>query len=324
MSLTPVTNSTATPTATRPQMAVQVGPLTLKNPVLLASGCCGYGQEFDGISDLSRLGGICTKGLSMNPRLGNPTPRTTETEAGMLNAIGLENVGFERFRDEKMPYMRAKGIVPIANFFGFTVEEYAALAAQLDTVPGIAALEMNISCPNVAKNGKRTMFGQDKGLTREITHAVKAATKLPLIVKLSPNVTHIVEFAQVCQDAGADAVSVINTLVGMQIDIELRRPVIAFNTGGLSGPAIRPVAVAMTREIVRELDIPVIGIGGVRTASDALEFLIAGAKAVQVGTWLFSDPTSGERVLEGVEDYLVRHGIGDVNELIGTLVENPR
>ncbi len=304
---------------TTPDLKTRVGNLTLKNPVLLASGCCGYGQEFAGLSDLSRLGGISTKGLSWATRTGNPMPRTAETTGGMLNAIGLENVGVDRFETEKMPYLRDTGITTVANFFGFTVDEYARLAARLDKIPGLTALEMNISCPNVEKGGKS--FGQDRGAIVEITRAVREVTTLPLWVKLAPNVTDICEMARAAQDGGADAVSVINTLVGMKIDIETRRPMIAFNTGGLSGPAIRPIAVAMTRRVVNEVGIPVVGIGGIRTAEDALEFLIAGARAIQVGTWLFSNPRAGEDVLDGIAAHLTRWGVSSLDEIIGTLQE---
>ncbi len=299
------------------KLDVNVGGLFLKNPVIAASGTFGYGEEYAPFFDLGMLGGIATKGLSLKPRQGNPPPRIIETPSGMLNAIGLENVGVERFIAEKLPFLRQFDTKIIANIFGETPEEYEKLAAVLSCADGIDAIEINISCPNVKKGG--AMFGADPDLAAEVTAKVRAETNLPVIVKLTPNVTDITRIALAVESAGADAVSLINTLTGMSIDIENRRPHLANITGGLSGPAVKPVALRMVWEVFHAVKIPVIGIGGITTAEDALEFMIAGAVAIQVGTANFIDPASTLAILAGIENFLDRHQIGDIRELIGSL-----
>ena len=267
--------------------------------------------------DLNRIGAIVVKGLSLEPRQGNPPPRIMETPSGMLNAVGLQNVGVRAFTTEKLPFLRQFDTKVIANIFGETVAEYQRVAEILSAAEGVHAIELNISCPNVRKGG--IAFGACPEAAAEITGQVRQATDLPLIVKLTPNVTDIAAIALAVEAAGADAVSLINTLTGMSIDIERRRPHLANITGGLSGPAIRPVALRMVWQAVQAVHIPVIGIGGIMTASDALEFLIAGARAVQVGTASFVEPAAASEILAGIESYLDRHGIGNINELIGSL-----
>ena len=301
----------------KPNLTVNIGGIDLKNPVMTASGTFGYGQEFAEYLDLNSLGGIITKGLSLKPRAGNPTPRIVETCGGMLNAIGLQNVGIDEFIAKKIPYYRTINTKVIANFFGTTIEEYAELARRLDAIPEVAGLEVNISCPNVKQGG--IVFGTDPGAATAVVEAVREKTIKPLIVKLSPNVTDIVVMARACEDAGADALSVINTITGMAVDLKTRRPVLANITGGLSGPAIKPIALRMVWQVAQAVEIPVIGIGGIMTATDALEFLLAGATAVQVGTASFLDPGAAGRIVREMEQYLVGNGIGDVKELIGTL-----
>ena len=301
----------------KPNLAVNIGGIDLKNPVMTASGTFGYGQEFAEYLDLNCLGGIITKGLSLKPRAGNPTPRIVETCGGMLNAIGLQNVGIDEFIDKKVPYYRTLDTKVVANFFGTTIEEYAELARRLDAIPEVAGLEVNISCPNVKQGG--IVFGTDPGAASAVVEAVREQTIKPLIVKLSPNVTDIVAMARACEDSGADALSVINTITGMAIDLKSRRPVLANITGGLSGPAIKPIALRMVWQVAKAVEVPVIGIGGIMTATDALEFLLAGATAVQVGTASFLDPGAAGRIVREMEQYLVDNGIGDVRELIGAL-----
>lgn len=304
-----------------PALGVAIGSLTLKNPVLTASGTFGYGEEYAPFVDLNRLGAVVVKGLSLEPRLGNPSPRIMETPAGMLNAIGLQNVGVRTFLAEKLPYLRRYDTRVIVNIFGEALDEYRRLAAMLSVTPGVHAIEVNISCPNVKKGG--IAFGAQAQSAAEVTRVVRNETDLPLIVKLTPNVTDITEIARAVEEAGADALSLINTLTGMCVDIERRRPQLANITGGLSGPAIRPVALRMVWQVVRQVRIPVIGIGGIATASDALEFLITGARAVQVGTASFIRPTATTDVLDGISAYLLRHGIGDIAGLIGSLKIDP-
>jgi len=300
-----------------PNLSVDIGGIELKNPVMTASGTFGYGPEFAEYLDLNSLGGIITKGLSLKPRAGNPTPRIVETCGGMLNAIGLQNVGIDEFISSKVPYYRTIDTRVIANFFGTTVEEYAELAGRLDAIPEVAGVEVNISCPNVKQGG--IVFGTDPGAASAVVEAVREKTIKPVIVKLSPNVTDIVAMARACEDAGADALSVINTITAMAIDLKTRRPVLANVTGGLSGPAIKPIALRMVWQVARAVEVPVIGIGGIMTATDALEFLLAGATAVQVGTASFLDPGVAGRIVREMEQYLVENGIADVRELIGTL-----
>ncbi|WP_417910833.1 dihydroorotate dehydrogenase [Candidatus Electronema sp. PJ] len=301
----------------QPDLRVQLGSLQLRNPVLTASGTFGYAEEFSSFVNLNMLGGIIVKGISLEPRAGNPPPRIVETACGMLNAIGLENVGVARFISEKMPYLRTLTAPLIVNILGDSVEEYGELARRLDEVPGISALELNISCPNVKKGG--VAFGSSPELAFAVTAATRKATKLPLIVKLSPNVTDITVMAKAVEEAGADAVSLINTLIGMAIDAERRRPRLANLIGGLSGPAIKPIALRMVWQTARAVSIPVIGIGGIGTAEDAVEFLLAGASAVQVGTAHFYDPSAAEHIIAGLEEYLRRQGEERVTDIIGAL-----
>jgi len=298
-------------------MAVTIGGLALKNPVMTASGTFGYAREFESLVDLNRLGAIIVKGLALKPVKGNPPPRIVETACGMLNAIGLENVGIDAFESEKMPFLRTLKPPVIANIYGTTVEEYAALAERIETIDGIAALEVNISCPNVKAGG--VVFGVDPLAAARVVAATRKKTRKTVIVKLSPNVTDIAVIARSVEQAGADAISLINTLTGMAIDIETRRPRLANITGGLSGPAIKPVALRMVWQVARTVRVPVIGIGGIRRAEDAIEFFIAGATAVQIGTANFIDPRTALDVIAGIKRYLTEHGIKDVADLVGTL-----
>ena len=302
---------------TAPDLRVDLGPLSLANPVMTASGTFGYGAEFSALVDLRRLGAIVVKGISLAPRPGNPPPRIVETACGMLNAIGLENVGLKRFVSDKMPWLRTLRSPVIVNILGDSVEEYAELAGALSAVPGISGLEVNISCPNVKKGG--VAFGTVPDMAAAVTRAVRAASDLPLIVKLSPNVTDIVAMARAVADNGADAISLINTLIGMAIDVRTRRPRLANVIGGLSGPAVKPVALRMVWQVASAVRIPVIGIGGIGTAEDAIEFLLAGASAVQVGTANFYNPASSMEILSGLEAWLREQGESSVRAIIGTL-----
>ncbi len=302
---------------TKPEMSVEIAGFKMRNPVMTASGTFGYGEEFAGYVDLESLGAIITKGLSLKPRAGNPTPRIVETQGGMLNAIGLQNVGIDAFIEKKAPFFRTITTPVIANFFGNTPEEYAEMAERLDRIPEVAAVEVNISCPNVKHGG--IVFGTDPKSAYAVVKLVREATVKPVIVKLSPNVTDIVEMAHACVDAEADALSLINTLTGMAIDLNKRKPVLANVTGGLSGPAIKPIALRMVWQVARAVSIPVIGIGGIMTAGDALEFMLAGATAVQIGTANFLEPGTAQTIALGMEQYLVDNGIADIKELIGTL-----
>jgi dihydroorotate dehydrogenase (NAD+) catalytic subunit len=279
-------------------LAVRLGPLALQNPITTASGTFGYGLEFTDFVDLSTLGALCTKGLSLKPHAGNPPPRICETPAGMLNAIGLQNVGVDAFLSEKLPRLTELGATVIANVWGDTEEDYVTVVRALEGAAGLAAVELNISCPNVRQGGM--LFGNSPALTLSLVSRVRAATRRPLIVKLSPNAPDLVESARAARDGGADVLSLVNTFVGMSIDPETARPRISFGTGGLSGPAIRPLAVRMVYQVHRALpDVPLMGIGGIAELSDALEFLAAGATAVQVGTASFKDPgVSGRLVAE--------------------------
>jgi len=301
----------------KPDLSVNLAGITLRNPVMTASGTFGYGEEFSEYLDLEKIGAIITKGLSLRPRAGNPMPRIVETPGGMLNAIGLQNVGIDAFIEKKVPFLRTISTPVIVTFFGNTVEEYADLAARLDAVPEVAGVEVNISCPNVKHGG--IVFGTDPKAASSVVGAVRRATTKPLIVKLSPNVTDIVEMAQAGAEAGADVLSLINTITGMAIDLKSRRPALASVTGGLSGPAVKPVALRMVWQVSRAVKLPVIGIGGITTAADALEFLVAGATAVQVGTANFMAPDASQRIAGDMERYLRENGIADVKELIGSL-----
>jgi dihydroorotate dehydrogenase (NAD+) catalytic subunit len=299
-------------------LAVELGPLRLKNPLIAASGTFGYGVEYEGLLDLSLLGGFVSKGLYLEPRDGCPTPRIAETPSGLLNAIGLQGVGVKAFVRDVLPRLRRYDTAALVNVCGDTVEEYAEVSRILDEAPGVAGLEINISCPNVKKGGMA--FGGDPRMTYEVVAAVRRVTRLPVIPKLSPNVADITVFARTCEEAGADALSCINTLLGLAVDVETRKTKLAFGTGGLSGPAIRPIAVRMAYQAARAVKIPVIGIGGISSASDALEFLIAGCRAVQVGTANFVDPGLYPRMLDELRVYLARHGLSHINEVVGTLL----
>jgi len=302
---------------TEPRLAVDIGHLSLRNPVMTASGTFGYGEEYAPFVDLNRLGAVIVKGLSLEPRAGNPPPRLAETPCGMLNAIGLQNIGVKAFIEQKLPFLKDFTTAIIANIFGETLEEYEKVAEILSAGGGVAALEVNISCPNVKKGG--IAFGANPEMAAEVTRKVKQATNLPVIVKLSPNVTDICIIAESVEAAGADAVSLINTLTGMSVDVERRKPTLYNITGGLSGPAVKPVALRMVWQVVNRVRIPVIGLGGIMNARDALEFLIVGAKAVQIGTANFVDPCATMYVLDGVTQYLREHKLSDISELIGTL-----
>lgn len=305
--------------AEQPDLRVSIGPLNLINPVLTASGTFGYGREFSSLMDLNRLGGIVVKGLSLQPREGNPPPRIVETPCGMLNAIGLANVGLEAFLTDKLPWLRKLDTAVIVNIYGHSVEEYGAVAAGLRGAEGISAIEVNISCPNVKQGGMA--FGTDPGMSAKVTERVVKAADKPVIVKLSPNVTDIQKIAVAVEGAGADALTLINTITGMAVDIEKRVPRLANVSGGLSGPAIRPVAVYMVRQVVKAVRIPVVGVGGIMDHRDALEFLIAGARAIQVGTANFVHPQTAVHLVDGLTAFCRDHGVSRIEEIIGTLRE---
>jgi dihydroorotate dehydrogenase (NAD+) catalytic subunit len=301
-----------------PDLTVDIGGLTLQNPVMTASGTFGYAREFAHYMDLNRLGAIIVKGLSLNPSKGNPPPRIVETDCGMLNAIGLENVGIDAFIRDKLPFLATLHPPAIANIYGKTIEEYAALAERLEPLDAVRGLEVNISCPNVKEGG--VAFGSDPKIAHQVVSAVREKTTKHLMVKLSPNVTDIALMARVAEDAGADALSVINTITGMAVDLSTRRSRLANITGGLSGPAIKPVALRMVWQTAQAVKIPVVGVGGIMNASDALEFMMVGATAVQVGTANFIDPDSTIRIIDGMETWLREEGLDDVKKLIKTLV----
>ncbi|MCL6611238.1 MAG: dihydroorotate dehydrogenase [Peptococcaceae bacterium] len=295
--------------------AVNIGGIRMKNPVTTASGTFGYGREYAGFVDLNRLGAVVIKGVTLLPRPGNPTPRIAETPAGMLNSIGLENPGVEAVIEKHLPYLARFDVPVIVNIAGDTVDDYVKLASRLDKAPGVAGLEVNISCPNVKKGG--LAFGSDPDTAAGVIREVRAATRLPLIAKLSPNVTDISAVAESVAGAGADAVSLINTLLGMVIDVNTGRPALASVMGGLSGPAVRPVAVRMVWQVYRAVNIPIIGMGGITCAEDALQFIMAGASAVAVGMASFVNPRATMEVLEGIEAYMRDNNVGDIKELIG-------
>jgi dihydroorotate dehydrogenase (NAD+) catalytic subunit len=298
-------------------LAVEIAGLRLKNPLLAASGTFGYGVELEGILDIDVLGGLVTKGLYLEAREGCPTPRIAETPSGLLNAIGLQGIGVRAFVRDVLPRLARHDTAVLVNVCGDTVEEYAEVTRIIDGAPGAAGVEINISCPNVRKGGMA--FGGDPRMTAEVVGAVRKATRLPVIPKLSPNVADITVFARAAAEAGADALSCVNTFLGLAIDVETRRPRLAFGTGGLSGPAIRPLAVRMAWQAARAVPIPVIGIGGISSARDALEFLVAGCRAVQIGTANFVDPGIYDGILADLRAYLERHGLDDVNRVVGTL-----
>ncbi len=298
-------------------LAVTLGSVHLSNPVMLASGCCGYGMDMEPHLDLNRLGGVCLKGLSMAGSEGNKPPRIWETQGGMINAIGLQNIGVDRFLREKAPALRTYGTAFVANFYGHTVDQYVEAARALGEEPALAALEMNISCPNIQEGG--IQFGTDPASVYKVTKACRGATKKPLWVKLSPNAADVTATAKAAQDAGADALTCINTMPAMAIDVERREFRISNKIGGLSGPALKPIAVRIVYQVTKAVTIPVVGIGGVATAADALEFILAGAKAVQVGTALFVDPQCPYTILRGIEDYCARNGFPSVESLVGQI-----
>ncbi len=301
----------------KPDMTVNLAGIAMRNPVMTASGTFGYGEEFAEYVDLETIGAFVTKGLSLKPRAGNPTPRIVETPGGMLNAIGLQNVGIDAFIQKKVPFLSSVNTPAIANFFGNTVDEYAEMAGRLDQIPEVAGLEVNISCPNVKQGG--IVFGTDPDCAASVVKACRAVTKKPLIVKLSPNVTDVVAMARACEDAGADCLSLINTLTGMAIDLNRRRPVLANITGGFSGPAIKPIALRMVWQVAKAVKVPIIGIGGIMNATDALEFILAGATAVQVGTASFINPGAAQQIAVEMEAWLVENGVEDIKSLIGAL-----
>ncbi len=301
----------------KPNLRVKIGSLNLQNPVMTASGTFGYGEEFASYVNLHRLGAVVVKGISMQPRPGNPPPRIVETACGMLNAIGLENVGAERFLAEKLPYLIKANATVIVNVLGDSIDDYQALAERLHGNDGISALEINISCPNVKKGG--VAFGTNPEMAQKVTEAVRKATDLPIIVKLTPNVTDITAIAKAVEAGGADGVSLINTLLGMAIDSKTRRPVLANVVGGLSGPAVKPVALRMVWQVAQAVEIPVVGIGGICSAEDAIEFLIAGATAIEVGTANFINPRTTEDILVGISDYLKENKMDSIQKLIGSL-----
>jgi dihydroorotate dehydrogenase (NAD+) catalytic subunit len=284
---------------------------------MVASGTFGYGQEYEDFLDLGEIGAVVVKGISLAPRSGNPPPRIVETPAGMINAIGLENVGLEVFLETRLPYLHGKSIPTIVNIFGNTLEEYGALARRLDGQPGVAALEINISCPNVKQGGM--VFGTDPALAAEVVRAVRQETALPVITKLTPNVTRIAEIAHAAVEAGSDMISCINTVAALAVDIYSRRPRLANVMGGLSGPAIKPIALRCTYEVLQSVSCPVIGIGGIASATDALEFLLLGARAVQIGTANFRDPTTAVRIVREMERFLQVEGFATIEDFIGTL-----
>ncbi len=303
----------------KPNTEVKIGKLTLKNPVITASGTFGYGLEYSQFFDLSLLGAIVIKGLSINPKEGNPPPRIYETPCGMINSIGLQNIGYALFVREKLPFLKRFDTKIIVNFFGENLHEYIELADKLNDTEGVHALEMNVSCPN--KNSHWRKMGLIPELLKEAVREVRKVTDKTLIIKLSPQVTDITEMAKICEDEGADAISLINTVPAMVIDIKTRRSVIGNPIGGLSGPAIRPIALRMVWETSKVVKIPIIGIGGITTAEDALQFLIAGAKAVAIGTANFINPISSVEVIKGIENFLISEGIQDINDLIGTVTD---
>src|SRR3954467_10262128 len=298
-------------------LSVRIGKLALKNPLIAASGCFGYGVEYADVVDLSTLGAIVSKGLFLREREGHPAPRIVETPAGMLNAIGLQGIGARRFVDEKLPELRARGATVIVNVCGTTLDEYVEVSRVVSDAEGVAAIELNISCPNIKEGG--IQFGCSLNGTFDVVSAVRKATGLPVIPKLTPNVTDVASFARVAEEAGADAVSLVNTFLAMVIDVETRKPRISNGVGGLSGPAIRPIAVRMVHECRQRVKIPVIGMGGIANARDALEFIIAGANAVQIGTANFVDPFIWTKLLDGIRDYGQRHQVARVSDLVGTV-----
>ncbi|HEV3057492.1 MAG TPA: dihydroorotate dehydrogenase [Vicinamibacterales bacterium] len=303
-------------------LSVALGSLRLKNPIIAASGCFGYGVEYADVVDLSSLGALVSKGLFLAEREGHPAPRIVETPAGMLNAIGLQGIGARRFVDEKLPELRARRATVIVNVCGTTIDEYVEVSRILADADGVSAIELNISCPNIKEGG--IQFGCSLNGTHDVVSAVRKATRLPVIPKLTPNVTDVASFARAAEEAGADAVSLVNTFLAMVIDVESRRPEISNTVGGLSGPAIRPIAVRMVYECRQAVKIPIIGMGGIMNARDVLEFMIAGADAVQVGTANFVDPFIWPKLIDGVRAYMERHQLVRLADIVGTLLPAER
>jgi len=300
-----------------PDLSIKIGKIKLKNPVIVASGTFGYGEEYEDFFNLNHLGAIIPKGISLNPMIGNLPPRIFETEGGIINSIGLQNPGFQDFVKDKLPYLRKIKTHLLINFFGNTQKEYIELARRFDEVPGISGLEMNISCPNVKQGG--ILFCSDPKMTYRLVCAVRKSTTLPLIVKLSPNVTDIALLARISEEGGADGVSLVNTFKAMAINIHSRKPELGNVIGGLSGPAIKPIAIRMVWEVSQTTNIPIIGIGGIMGAEDAIEFILAGASAIQVGTANLVNPRTGIEVIDGIKKYLVGKGINRVQKLVGLL-----
>lgn len=300
-----------------PNLAIELAGISLKNPVMVASGTFGYGEEYAQLVDLNRLGAIVAKTITLKPRLGNGPPRMVETASGVLNSIGLQNIGIDAFINEKLPFFREYDVPLIVSIAGETTDEYVQLAKTLQGEK-ITGLELNLSCPNI-KYDRKLMFAQNPQATHQVVSRVRKAISLPLMVKLSPNVTDIASIAKMCEEAGADGVSLINTFTGMAIDIENRKPKIGQITGGLSGPAIKPIALRMVYEVHKAVRIPIIGMGGIMTAGDALEFIIAGAKAVAIGTGNFVDPLTPIKVIDGIREYMVKNKIKDIKSIVGSL-----
>ena len=298
-------------------LTTKIGALTLTNPLIAASGCFGYGVEYKDIVDLASLGGVAVKGLFLAEREGHPPPRIVETPAGMLNAIGLQGIGVHRFVRERLPELRAAGATVFVNICGTTLDEYVEVAKVLSDAEGVAAIELNISCPNIKEGG--IQFGCSLNGTHDVVSAVRKATSLPVIPKLTPNVTSPAAFARAAAEAGADAISLVNTFLAMAIDVETRMPKLSNGMGGLSGPAIRPIAVRMVYECRQAVSIPIIGMGGIMDATDALEFVLAGADAVQVGTANFVDPFVWTKILNGLAEYMTRHKVARISDLVGAV-----
>ena len=303
-------------------LSLQIGPLTLANPLIAASGCFGYGVEYADIVDLSSLGGVAVKGLFLADREGHAPPRIVETPSGMLNAIGLQGIGVHRFIAERLPELRARRAIVVVNICGTTLDEYVEVARILSDAEGVHALELNISCPNIKEGG--ITFGCSLPGTHNVVSAVRKVTTLPVIPKLTPNVTDVSSFARAAEEAGADAISLVNTFLAMAIDVDTRRPKLTNIVGGLSGPAIRPIAVRMVYECRRVVKIPIIGMGGIATPEDVLEFMIAGANAVQVGTMNFVDPFIWPKLLDGIRAYMTKHGILRLQDIVGTVDTSAR
>ncbi len=302
----------------KPDISVRLGRFRMQNPIAVASGTFGYGREYENYVDISRLGAVIVKGTTLEPRPGNPAPRIYETASGMLNSIGLENPGIDTFLNVHLPYLLQRQVTVVANIAGNTLEEYGEIAEKIRQSTGIAAIELNISCPNVKKGGMQ--FGTDPDMVFQVVQTVKNATDLPVIPKLSPNVSDIVMIAQAAQAGGADAVSMINTLMGMAIDIKARKPVLGNIFGGLSGPAIKPVALRMIYQVHREIDIPILGGGGIMNTNDALEFIMAGASAISIGTGNFVHPDLAVRINSGITEYLIENGISKLSDICGAAV----